>query len=488
MTRRPTPPRALDELARCVEMGNQALAQNRLCEAERLYRQVIAHAPAIPEAHNNLGTVLKEQGRLLEAHQCFEKALRLRPTYTGAHSNLLFTLQYAPGQTLAGLRQAHEAWARVQLACIRPKAPTDFPARNPGPLVVGLVSPDLYYHPVGVFLLPWLQNRNCTDFRFIAYSDGAKEDGMTQRIRTLVGLWRPIAGLGDDAVAKQIAADGVDILIDLAGHTAGNRLKLFARRAAPIQVSWLGYSATTGLPAMDCMLMDAYTAPLGCEAHFTEKLLIIDGLRFCYAPPEYAPAVTSAPVLRNGFVTFGSFNNLAKITPEVIETWAAILNAVPDARLVLKWKSLGAPETSDRLKRQFSQHGIGAERIACRGWSNHPAMLAEYGDIDIALDSFPFSGCLTSCDALYMGVPIVTLAGKLPIGRQSASFLSALGLDDMIAQESEEYTAKAVALARDKDRLALLRQTMRPRMLASRLCDGPAYARAIENALVTMVA
>jgi len=474
---------ALQALAEQVEAANLALAQHRLCEAERLYRQIIAQVPKIPEVHNNLGTVLKEQGRLREAGAAFERAVALRPDYTSAHSNLLFTLQYAPGQTLAGLRVAHEDWARQQLQDLTPADPASFVRKGDGPLVVGLVSPDLYAHPVGVFLLPWLEHHDRARFQLIAYADSERDDPIARRIRAAVDDWHTIAGRDDKAVTKQIAADRVDILIDLAGHTAGNHLKLFARRAAPIQVSWLGYSATTGIPVMDAVLMDAYTAPPGVEEGFTEQLVRLDGLRFCYTPPPYAPAVSPAPILQKGYVTFGSFNNLAKLTPEVIETWAAILKAVPAARLVLKWKSLGDAETRDRLVAAFVQHGIEAARIECRSWSSHPQMLAEYGDIDIALDPFPFSGGLTSCDALYMGVPVLTLPGELPISRQTGSFLEALGLSEWIAASREDYIDKAVRFASRVDALKHLRQTLRDKMLASRLCDGAAYARAIESAL-----
>ncbi|BCU07996.1 hypothetical protein [Allochromatium tepidum] len=208
-----------------------------------------------------------------------------------------------------------------------------------------------------------------------------------------------------------------------------------------------------------------------------------DGLRFCYTPPEYAPPVSPAPVSQKGYVTFGSFNNLAKLTPEVIETWSAILKAVPNARLVLKWKSLGDAEIRERLVVRFAQHGIDTARIDCRGWSTHPQMLAEYGEIDIALDPFPFSGGLSSCDALYMGVPVLTLPGELPISRQTGSFLDALGLTDWIASSREDYIDKAVALAGKADLLDCLRQNLREKMLTSQLCGGAAYARTIESAL-----
>jgi protein O-GlcNAc transferase len=471
------------QLAYAVNIAAEYISAHQLHQAEGAYRQALRLAPHAPELHNNLGTVLKEQGRIDEARAAFQLAIALRPNYAAAHSNLLFTLQYAPGQTLANLSVAHTHWFRQQCRGITSADLETFPRKEAGPIVVGLVSPDLYAHPVGVFLLPWLENHDRSAFRLIAYSDSQRDDPIASRIRYAVDDWRVIAGHDDATVAKLVADDQIDILIDLAGHTAGNRLKLFARRVAPVQVNWLGYSATTGVPAMDAVLMDAYTAPQGVEAHFTERLLRIKGLRFCYTAPSYAPAVSPTPAQCNGHITFGSFNNLAKITSEVIETWAAILKAVPNARLILKWKSLGDAETRKRLISVFSQHGVDGARIECRGWSSHQQMLAQYGDIDIALDPFPFSGGLTSCDSLFMGVPVVTLPSELPISRQTASFLDALGLQDLIAITRDEYISKAMSLAKSVDLLITQRRTLRTTIVNSLLCDGTAYSRAIETAL-----
>lgn len=472
-----------EKLVYLAGVAGRYLNNFQLCQAEVAYRMALELAPDVPELHNNLGTVLKEQGRLNEARASFEQAVALRSNYAAAHSNLLFTMQYAPKLTLRELRAAHEVWAKQQLIGITSADPVFFPRKQSGHTVVGLVSPDLYAHPVGVFLLPWLENFNRRAFRLIAYSDSRRDDPITRRIHSAVNDWRVIASQDDEAVAQQVAADQVDILIDLSGHTAGNRLKLFATRAAPIQVSWLGYSATTAVPAMDAVLMDTYTAPTGVEDYFTEEIVRLEGLRFCYTPPSYAPAVSPAPVLRNGYITFGSFNNLAKITLEVVETWATILKGVPNSRLVLKWKSLGDTETRDRLLVAFIQNGIEGARIECRGWSGHAQMLSEYGDIDVALDPFPFSGGLTSCDALFMGVPVITLPGELPISRQTGNFLDALGFTEWIAINRNEYIDKSINLAKKVDLLKAVRETLRTTLKTSRLCDGHRYALSIEKAL-----
>ena len=228
--------------------------------------------------------------------------------------------------------------------------------------------------------------------------------------------------------------------------------------------------------------MDDVSLLPGDEIHFTEKIIRLKSLRFCYSPPEYAPAVSEAPAKKNEFITFGSFNNLGKITEEVVQTWAAILRQAPDSRLVLKWKSLGDDETREKLFASFVACGVPRDRIECRGWSQHLAMLKEYGDIDIALDTFPFSGGLTSCDALYMGVPVLTLPGELPISRQTTSFLHAMGMTEWIAKDREDYIARAVQWAQAAEALSVLRAGIRNRMLSSIVCDGKAYARAIEDA------
>jgi protein O-GlcNAc transferase len=475
----------LNKLNSLAQAASAHLTANRLIAAERCYRQLIEQAPLIPEAYNNLGTVLKEQGRIAESHKCFKKSLQLRPHYPSAHSNLLFTLHYETGQTLAGLQVAHTDWAKSQLLkkpSLREHAPRK-KSDDHSIITIGLVSPDFYYHPVAVFLLPWLLNRNSQRVRLIAYSDRLREDPMTQKIRDLVDVWRPIHGQTDTTVLHRIKEDHVDILIDLAGHTAGNRLTLFAQRGAPNQVSWLGYWSTTGVPAMDALFMDDVSLLPGDEIYFTEKVIRLKSLRFCYSPPEYAPAVCEAPAQKNGFITFGSFNNLGKITGEVVQTWATILHQAPKSRLILKWKSLGDEETREKLLVSFAACGVPRERIECRGWSQHIAMLKEYGDIDIALDTFPFSGGLTSCDALFMGVPVLTLPGELPISRQTTSFLHAMGMIEWVAEDREDYIERAVKWAQSAESLSVIRAAIRNRLLSSMVCDGKAYADAIEDAL-----
>jgi predicted O-linked N-acetylglucosamine transferase (SPINDLY family) len=283
-----------------------------------------------------------------------------------------------------------------------------------------------------------------------------------------------------------IRADGIDILVDLSGHTAMNRLPLFALRPAPVQASWLGYFGATGLAAIDYLVMDSFSVPEGEERAYPEAVVRLPRGRFCYAPPDFAPAPVEPPSLTNGFATFGSFNHVAKIGPGVVRLWAETMNASPSSRLVLKWKSLGEQSVRSRLIAAFAEHGVAADRLDLRGFSPHCAMLEQYGEIEVALDPFPFGGGLTSCEALWMGVPVVTLPGDRPASRQTLGFLDAVGLNSCVASSLEDYVARATALATDGERRRALRHALRGRMAASSLCDSPRFARGLEAAYAKM--
>jgi protein O-GlcNAc transferase len=305
-------------------------------------------------------------------------------------------------------------------------------------------------------------------------------------LRRATKHWRTICNLPDGEVEAAIRNDGIDILVDLSGHVAANRLTVFGRRVAPVQVSYLGYVSTTGLAAMDYVLTDAVAAPAGSEPLFSEAVVRLPHGKYCYAPPAYAPTPDAPPSTRTGFCTFGSFNHVLKLGPDVIALWSMVLKAVPGSQLVLKWPALTEPHVRDRFIREFGAHGIDSSRIVFRGFSSHEATLREYGDIDIALDPFPHCGGFTTCEALWMGVPVVTLPRDTPVSRQSVSLLSAMGLRNLIANSQAEYIAIASALAADASRLAMLRGSLRPRMAASPLCDQQAFTGHLEAAFRTM--
>lgn len=466
-----------------IDRGAVLRRQGRLEEALAAYDQALRIEPNDAWAHNNRANALAFQGRFGEAAAAYERAVRLDPAFVEADSNRLFCLTYDPAQDDSSLFAAHRGWGERHgppaNAHVTHANPRD-PAKT---LRVGLVSADLGRHPVGYLVEPVLVAANPAEMQIVCYSDRRIEDDLTERLKAKATAWRSTFGVADATLAETIRADGIDILIDLAGHTLGNRMRLFTLRPAPVQVSWIGYPYTTGSPAIDYMLMDEVGVPPGDERWFVERVVRLPDTRFCYAPPEYAPVPAPPPALERGFVCFGSFNNLLKVTPSVIQLWARVLDAVPDARLLLKWATLAQPETEAHYRRLIRDLGIDPARVELRAGSPHRATLAEYADIDIALDPLPYSGGVTSLEALWQGVPVVTLPQSRPVSRQSQAFLTALGRTEWIAKDADEYVRIAADLASDPDRLAALRRDQRSRMAASPLCDGPRYARNFEAAL-----
>jgi predicted O-linked N-acetylglucosamine transferase (SPINDLY family) len=346
-------------------------------------------------------------------------------------------------------------------------------------LRLGFVSPDFWRHPVGYFLIRVLENLDRERFEIVCYSDRAVPDAMTARFQRAAARWRETRRMGDEPLAEQIRADRIDILFDLAGHTAENRLLVFARKPAPIQITWAGYVGTTGLEAMDYLLADRWEVPPEAEPYYAERVLRMPDGYVCYDPPAYAPRVGPLPAGGTGAhpgVTFGSFNHPLKFTPRVVACWARILHRLPQARLVLKYRGLDDPDAQARLWKLFAGEGIAARRVELSGGCSHDEFLGWYNRIDIALDPFPYGGGLTTCEALWMGVPVVTCPGETFASRHSLSHLSNVGLKETIARDLDEYVALAVSLAEDLPRLAALRAGLRERMARSPLCDGKRFA------------
>ncbi len=465
-------------------LANCLRSIGKLADAVTSYRRAIAIRPDYLEAICNLAIALMEQGRPIEAAACGEQAITLQPDCRIAHNNLLMALHYdadATGeQLLAAARRFGRTFSSSSIATF---------ARNGSShrrLRVGYVSGDFRKHPVGYFLARILPAHRRSFVEIFCYSNSALTDAMTERLRAASDHWRSLVGRTDEDAEKLIRADGIDILIDLSGHTSGNRLSLFARKPAPIQASWLGYYGTTGVPAIDYVIMDATAVPRGDDRFYSEAVVRLPNGRFCYDPPDDAPAIMGPPCILGRPLTFGSFNNTAKIGTAVIGLWSSLLAAAPGSRLILKWETLEDQAARRRLTEAFWREGVDETRLDLRGKSTHRRMLAEYGDIDIALDPFPFGGGLTSCEALYMGVPVITLQGDRPASRQAAGFLSQLDMADLVAESPADYILRALQLAADADRLTELRQSLRSRMLASSLCDGPLFAAGLEAAYHTM--
>jgi predicted O-linked N-acetylglucosamine transferase (SPINDLY family) len=458
-------------------LGGVFRFQGRLAEAKACYRRALELNPDDAETHNNLATIFQDQGDLAAAVTGYRRAMQLRPDLAWIHSNYLATLQYRAEITPAELRDAHREYEQRHAAPLRAAWRTFDNRPDPErPLRVGFVSPHLSQHPVGYFLIRVLEHMDRQAFTAVCYSDRARNDALTDRFQAAAGEWRNVARLADDQLAELIRADGIDILFDLAGHTGGNRLLVFARKPAPIQITWLDYEGTTGLSAIDYLLADPYEIPPSAEAGCSEQVLRMPDDFVCYDPPSVAPAVGPLPALGSGRVTFASFNLPCKVTPRVVEVWSEILHRVPQSRLWLKYRGLDDPETAARYHRMFADHGIPSARVCLEGWSPYAEFLACYNQVDIALDPFPYTGGLTTCEALWMGVPVVTWAGETFAGCHGLTHLMNVGLTETIARSLPEYVELAVRLAGDLPRLASLRADLRQQVARSPLCDGKRFA------------
>lgn len=455
-----------------ISQAGQCFEQARLISGNDLRPQI------------NLANIARDAGDHAESRRLYAFLLQQLPNSPVIRRNLLISNEYDPAVTDIEHRQQAGAWgewAVAQSGGWRPR-PAIAP-RGQRKLRVGYVSADLCQHTVGLFLKDVLAAHDTRRISLFAYSAGVVNDWVTDAIRK-VCTYREVAKTSDQELVKLIKQDEIDILIDLSGHTAGSRLTAFAYRPAPVMVSWLGYFASTGLPCLDAVLLDEWHAPEGMDAQFIEPIIRLPQGRFCYQPVPWAPAEVSAlPVSRKGYITFGCFNNTAKLNEAVFDLWAKILHAVPDSRLILKWRSFNDEAYRQKVAFFFVHRSIPAERIELRGPSFHADLLNEYADIDIALDPFPFTGGLTSCESLWMGVPVVTLPQSRVVSRQTFALLSAIGLPELAAKDIDDYVRIAYELAMDHDKLTGLRQSLRSRMQASPLMDVKGFTRQLESTL-----
>lgn len=468
-------------------IGAILLITGKLSEAEEYLFKAIEVDKNYYMSYNNLGSVYKDQGRYEEAIENYRKALSIKPDDASSASNLLLTLCYVSEGNRDEVFHEHKQFekrftsiSRIDVGDRKTKAADE-------PLSVGYLSPDFRTHSVSYFIEPILRHHDRSRFNIFCYADNGVSDNITKRLNGLCKNWRRIFGKKDDVVAEMIVNDGIDILVDLAGHSGYNRLPLFMRKPAPVQITYLGYPNTTGLSSMDYRISDEMTDPMGDEKYYTEKLIRLSKGFLCYNPPQDAPAVSEPPSIKNGYITFGSFNNLPKITPGVIETWVNILKKVPESRLLIKTKSFN-DETVQRLYGgHFQRRGISPERLIFTG---HAASLKEhlelYNRLDIALDTFPYNGTTTTLESLWMGVPVVVLAGAHHAGRVGVSILSRLGLNHMIAESPKQYIAICAFLANDLDRLSKFRKALRRAVKESSLCDGKSFTAELERAYLEM--
>jgi len=468
-----------------ITLGNLYRRRYRHEDALAAYRRAVELDAGIAQAHNNLGALLAELGDGDGAIVAFRQALALAPDRPSTWSNLLLALSWSDRLPAAEIAAEHRAYGRhfgTRIRALAPIALRPLPGRR---LKIGYVSSDFRGHAVAVFMQPLLAHHDRQRFEIYGFYNFTADDEATAHIRTLVEHFVPVAGLSDGELAERIRKEGIDILVDLNGHTAHNRLPLFLLKPAPIQVTWLGYLATTGLPTMDYRLTDARADPPGrTEALHTETLWRLPDSLWCYEPYRFAPEVAPLPALRNGHVTFASLNNPAKVSATILGLWACILQAVPEARLLLIRSALDG--RTAELERFFAGRGVDPRRVNFLAWRSTADYLALYNGVDVALDTWPCAGGTTTCDALWMGVSPVTLAGERSFSRSGASMLATVGMPQLVAETGDEYVARATALAQDLPRLATMRGTLRERVRASPLVDAARFAAAVEQAYVAM--
>jgi len=463
--------------------------KGRIGEAIACCKMAQALRADFAESFNNLARALKYSGKANESINWYERSLVLAPETAFVHSNLLYALSYLEDVSPEAIFRAHCDWAKCHGATTAQQfndhPNTADPQRR---LRVGYVSPDFRKHPVATFIEPILAEHDRSAVEVICFSEVRKKDAVTLRLRQLADRWFDTAGITDQRVAGMIQAAGVDILVDLAGHTAGNRMPLFSLRPAPVQVTYLGYPNTTGLSTVNYRITDAWADPPGqTEAWHTEELVRLDQGFLCYTPPEAVPEVNSPPHRETGGVTFGSFNNMAKFNAGVASLWASVLKAVPGSRLIMKFKTLSDPEVRQTVINAFAASGVSSDRLSLQGFlPSFVDHFALYNRIDIGLDTTPYNGTTTTCEALWMGVPVMVLAGRTHAARVGVSILTGLGLSELVAKSREDYVQMAAALARDCRRLNALRKGLRPRMQASPLMDGHGFARRVESAYRAM--
>jgi predicted O-linked N-acetylglucosamine transferase (SPINDLY family) len=464
-----------------LQTARLAQSQTRFDEAEAAFRQALAVDDSDPDAWIDLGNVLKSMARLDEAVECFNRALAIDPDRARAQDDYLSTLYVHPGYDGGAILQEHRKWGQRQ-AKLYQRIATHANDRSPDRRIrVGYVSPHFCGHANAFYLLPLFNEHDHKDFEIFCYSDVTSPDALTGRLREHADGWREIAGAADERVIEMIREDRIDCLIDLASHIAGNRLPMFARHPAPVQISWLGYPGTTGLEAMDYRLTDPYLDPPGeTDGQYVEKSIRLPRTFWCYHPLTDRPAVNPLPALDKGWVTFGCLNNFCKINEATIRRWARVLGAVPDSRMIVM-----APEGSARqwARSIFSrgEPAIDAGRVEFVSYQPRPQYLATYQRIDIGLDALPYNGHTTSLDAMWMGVPVVTQVGSTVVGRGGWSQSCSLEMEELAGWTEDQFVRIAADLATDLPRLRLLREGLRPKLERSPLMDARRSARGLED-------
>ncbi len=467
-------------------LGNLLRDTGQLHDAVACYHRALEIRPDFPGALGNLGSVLKDLGQLENAIVFFRRALELKPDDVSSRSGLLFALNYSARYTPQYCLDEARQYGHIVSEMADSKFTDWHCSTPPKKLTVGIVSGDLRNHPVGYFLESLLAHIDPARIELVAYAANHTMDALTERIKPCFSAWKELSAFNDEASARMIHNDGVHVLLDLSGHTRYNRLPVFAWKPAPVQVSWLGYFATTGVAEMDYLIADHVGVPESHCDQFTETVWYLPDTRLCFSPPEIDLPVSPLPAIENGHITFGCFQNMAKVEDDVLLTWAAILTAVPNARL--RWQCPQFKDTGvlEQVAERLRQQGIDTARVSLIAPGTREEYLAAHAEVDLMLDTFPYPGGTTTCEALWMGVPTLTLAGDTLLARQGVSLLTAAGLADWVAASKENYVDKAVALAGDLPGLVELRAGLRDRVRSAPLFDAPRFAKNFELALWDM--
>ncbi len=445
--------------------------------------RAVKFSPDDPQIASRIAGAIMTQGRMADALEIWRRAVAAKPD-PSAHSALLFCMHYVPDSSPEEIFAEHRRFAEAYEAPLLANQARHENDPNPDrPIRIGYVSPDFKMHPVAQFLEPVLSRHDRERFELFCYSATPRVDQRTVSFQKIAGnRWRDLRPLNPDQAAALIRRDAIDILIDTTGHTGGSQLMIFARKPAPVQVTWLGYPDTTGMRSMDYRITDADADPPGRTEHLHSEKLIRLPCFLCYEPPSYIPDASPPPVLKNGFITFGSFNNFMKVAPQTIETWAEILKTVPESKLLLKHRGASDVAAQEAFPGFFEKYGIARERILITAqMPSHRQHLESFREMDIALDPFPYNGTTTSCETLAMGVPMVALEGSTHVARVSVSLLRQVGLPEWIASSREDYVRLAVGHARSPENLQTIRNELRPRMFQSDLGDPIRFTAHLEN-------
>lgn len=459
--------------------------RNQLAEAEAAYRRAVELQPNDGDSLNNWGFALQALGQQREANAAFLRAAQSKTCRSKAWSNYLLGLNYVADPDPQAIFDAHRQWgAQTETAFSSEASMSVQLARIGSPLKkIGYLSGDFNQHSISHFFKPVLHAHNREQYHIYCYHTDRKVDAITEDLQAHASVWRNVAAMNDEEVVRQIIEDEIDILVDLSGHTGRNRLDVFARRAAPVQITWLAYPNTTGLSRMDYRITDAIADPEGADKFCTEKLLRLPDGFLSFGGNNSASIESGEPESRTGIFTFGSFNNLTKVTPEVLDVWARLLTELPDSRLLLKSDQLDARANKMRVMQAFEQRGVASQRLVLLGnIKNASKHLQLYNDIDVALDPFPYGGTTTTCEALWMGVPVITLSGVTHASRVGASLLHRVGLDALVAHSEEEYISIARALMQDLPRRRAIRNGLRSAMKQSALGDAERFTHSLEQA------